>query len=247
MKKSLFSIIVFLIPFWAIAQYDQKVSINFASGIFKTFGEKVGEYGPMQMPNYKMGFSANGGVQFKINGQWSLSVDIGIMISERWSYKEGQNNNYYYWTINDTTTGDLIAEGENYLDIFNYSIGIKPKYYLLQDNKWKPFLYAGVNINSSRAFYEDTQWIKLDELNLLPADDTGPYNDNLEKNLGIGFNPGFGLEYFPNDKIGFYLSSGYYFIMLNKDNFKGPSRVENYNAFVLQAGVRFYFIKSKDL
>ncbi|TAL80467.1 MAG: hypothetical protein EPN88_01180 [Bacteroidetes bacterium] len=247
MKKNLFLFSFFLFSILAEAQYEQKVSITIASGIFKTFGKKVGEYEPMQMPNYGMGLSANGGLQFKINEHLSLSVDVGIMVSKKWSYSEGDNNNYLYWSLNDTTTGALIAEGENYLDIFNYSFDIRPKYYLGQDKKWKPFIYAGVNINLTRAFYEDSQWIKLNELNMLPPDDTGPYNGNLEKNFGIGFNPGFGLEYFPKERIGFYLSPGYYFIALNKNNFKSPSRTENFNAFNIQAGLRLYFIKSKDL
>ena len=135
----------------------------------------------------------------------------------------------------------------NYLDIFNYSLGIKPIYYLSQGKKWKPFLFAGVNFNLTRAWYEDTQWIKLEELNMLLPDDTGPYNENLEENYGIGFNPGLGLEYFPKDRIMFSLSTGYYFIKLKEENFKSPSRVENFNAFVIQAGLRLYFIKSKDL
>ena len=82
---------------------------------------------------------------------------------------------------------------------------------------------------------------------MLDPDDTGPYNSNLETNFGIGFNPGFGIEYRPNERINIYLSSGLYFIVLNKENFKSPEREENFKAFILHTGIRFNFIKSKDL
>jgi opacity protein-like surface antigen len=247
MKKGLFLLIVILFSYNASAQYDQKISFIFSAGTFKTFGKKLGEYEPMQMPNYKMGFGANAGLQFRISERFSLSAELGIMISEKWSYKQGSNNDYNYWSINDSITGNLIAEGENYHDIFNYSLGIKPIYYITKGKKWSSYLYAGVNVNITRANYEDTQWLKLKELKMLSPGDTGPYNGYLEKNTGIGFNPGFGVEYFPKEKIGFYLNAGYYFIKLNKDNFKSPSMVENFNALAIQAGLRLYFIKSKDL
>jgi hypothetical protein len=247
MKKGLILLFVILFPFHADAQYDQKISLSFAAGTFKTFGKELGEYGPMQMPNYRMGINANGGLQFKISSRFSISAELGIMVSEKWSYKVGDNNNYLYWSIYDTVTGNLIAEGERYLDIFNYSIGIKPIYYVTQGKKWSTFVYAGVNVNITRANYEDTEWPKLKELNRLSADDNGPYNDYLEQNTGIGFNPGLGVEFFPKDRIGISLTTGYYFIKLNKDNFKSYSQVENFNAFVIQAGLKMYFIKSKDL
>jgi len=84
-------------------------------------------------------------------------------------------------------------------------------------------------------------------LNYFPGGLYDPSRDFLEENSGIGFNPGLGVEYSPNDRIHFYLEPGYYFIMLNEKNFKAQERVENFNAFVLTAGLRYFFIKSKDL
>lgn len=247
MKKGLLLFIISLVSLHSTAQFEQKVSINVSSGIFKTFGDKTGQYDPMQMPNYSMGFSANGGLQFRINERFSLSADFGIMISQRWFYKPaGSDINYLSWSFIDTISG-IYYEGENYLDIYNYSIRINPKYYLVQGKKWSPYIFAGVSLNLTRAFFEDLLWMKYDELNYLPPDDTGPYNGYLEKSFGIGFNPGIGVEYSPNDKIHYFLESGYYFIMLNKDQFKSPELVENFNAVVLQVGLRYCFIKSKDL
>jgi hypothetical protein len=250
MKKGLLFFIIFLIALKSNAQFEQKVSINISSGIFKTFGQKlsVDPYPePMQMPNYKMGFSANGGLQFKISERFSLSADFGIMISQSWYYKyAGSDNNYLYWSFTDTTTG-LAYEGENYLDIYNYSFRINPKYYLVQGKKWKPYLFAGININLTTANYVSTLWAKYEEINYLPVGEPVAYNGNLENSFGMGFNPGIGIEYSPNDKFHFFLESGYYFIMLNKDHFKSPELEENFNAVVLQVGLRYCFIKSKDL
>lgn len=247
MKKGILLLLVAVFPLIANGQFDQKISLTFAAGVFKTSGSKLGVYEPMQMPNYKTGFSASGGAQFKINNKFSLSAELGFMVSERWDYHTGDNYNYYYWTIYDPITSELLAEGENYLDIFNYSIGVKPIYYLNEGKKLSFFIYTGTNINLTNAFYEDTQWLKLEELNMLAADNTAPYNNNLERNIGLGLNPGIGLEFFPKERVGLDLTTGYYFMLLNKKNFKSPEREENFNAVVIQAGLRFYFIKSKDL
>ncbi len=234
-------------PYLLNAQFDQTVSLKLSAGTFKTIGKKLGEYDPMQMPNYGMGFAADGGLQFRLSPRFSLSAEFGVMISQRWSYREGDNNNYLYWEILDTLTEDLIAQGENYLDIYNYSLGLMPVYYMVADGKWKPYMFFGINVNLTNAYFEDTEWMELKKLNRLDPDDTGPYNYNLERNIGIGVIPGLGLEYSPNSKLNFILSSGYDFIFLNKKNFKSPEREENFKAFVIQAGLRMYFIKSKDL
>lgn len=245
LKACLFSLL--FIPFITTAQYEQKVTINLAAGTFKTLGKKVDESGPTLFPNYEMGLSANGGIQFRINERISLSVDIGIMLSQRWSYFEGSDKNYLYWSIHDTTTNDLIDEGENYLDIINYSFGLTPKYYLRPGKKWNPYFYAGINLNLTSTYFEDEEWKELDKLNLLPPDDTGPKNDILENNFGLGLNPGFGIEFTPGDKVHLYLTTGYYFIPLKKDNFTNPLREEHFHAFIIQFGSRINFIKTRDL
>jgi hypothetical protein len=247
MKKGLLFLIIYLVTLQLQAQFEQKISINVASGIFKTFGKKIGQYDPMQMPNYKMGFTANAGVQFKMGERFSLSAEAGIMISNRWSYiEEGSDHNYLYWSFTDETTGNYY-EGEAYMDIYNYSFGIKPKVYLFPGKKLNPYLFTGVNINWTRGWFEDTEWKLRDELNYFPNGIYDPSRDFLEENFGIGLNPGLGVEFSPNDRIHLYLEPGYYFIMLNEKSFKSPQRVENFNAFVLTAGLRYFFLKSKDL
>jgi len=247
MKKNLFFTSLLLISSLTSAQFEQKISVNISGGLFKTFGKKASEYEPLQMSNYSMGLSATGGLQFKISERFYLSGEFGFMSSNRWDYHEGDNNNYLHWTINDTLTGELLEEGDDYLDIRNYSVGIKPKYYLFHDRKLNPFVFAGINVNWTTAWLENNWWPAANKLNMLPPDDTGPYIWILEENLGMGFSPGIGLEYTPNSRIHYYMESGFHSILLDKKNFKNPSREENFKAFVLQAGLRLNFIKSKDL
>jgi hypothetical protein len=247
MKLKVFFIPFLIIPMAAVAQFDQKVSMNLSAGVFKTFGQKLGEYEPMQMPNYGIGFAARGGAQFRIGDRFSLVADVGIMTSHSWSYSEGENNDFMYWAIIDPDTEETIAEGKNYLDILNISAGIKPVWYLVSEKNWRPYLFLGVSINFTDAYYEDLHWAELEKRDMLPPDDEGPYNGYLEHNFGLGLNPGFGLEYSPGKRMHYYLSAGYCFIDLLADNFKSPSMVENFHAVEVQAGIRFNFIKSRDL
>jgi len=230
------------------AQYEQKISVDMALGVFKTFGDKYNEdTGPMQMPNYKMGLAGNGGIQFMLNEHLSLSAGAGILISNRWNYKTQDVDNWMHWSIDDTITGQVLEEGENYLDMHNFSIYVKPGYYLLPGKKWNPYFFAGINLNITNAYYEDSYFYAARKWGRIPQNEPDPSNDNLEHNVGIGFNPGFGIEYSPGSMIHFFTSISYYFIKLSEDSFTSPSRVENFNAAVFQAGCRLYFIKSKEL
>jgi len=247
MKKILFLTSLLFISGLTSAQFEQKISVNISGGLFKTFGEKVSEYDPFQMPNYGMGLSAAGGLQFRISERFYLSGEFGFLASNKWDYREGEGNNYLHWSINDTLTGELLEEGDDYLDIRNYSFGIKPKYYLFHNRKLNPYVFAGISLNRTSAWLENNWWPAANRLNMLPPDDTGPYSWILQENFGMGFNPGIGLEYKPDYKMHYFLETGIYSILLDKKNFKSPSREENFNAFVLQAGLRFNFLKSKDL
>ena len=248
MKKSHLLLFVFLLPYLASAQFEQKISINLSAGMFKTFGKKTqGEYNdPLQMPNYKMGLGSNLGLQFNLNRHLSLVTDFGIMYSPGWSYRVGSNDNYLHYTIFDSLE-TYYGEGTNYLNLLSLNIGITPKYYLFADKKWKPYFFAGVNINFTSAKFTNNQWQAAHDFGILSSNDTGPYNNFLERNVGLGFSPGIGVEFEPNDKLAFFLSSGYYMIMMNKKNFKSEYLKENFNALFLQVGVRFSFLKSKDL
>lgn len=247
MKLKAYFIIVMFIPIHAAAQYEQKMSVTIEAGAFKTFGYRFGDVEPMQMPNYGVGLSATGGMQFRINERFSLSAEFGIMVAESWSYVDDDGNSYFDWSIRDSITDEEIASGYNYLNLRNFSLGLTPKYYLTQGSKWSPYLSLGVNINLTTAYFEDQGWMELEKRGLLPPDDQGPIDGFLEQNIGIGLNPGLGVEYKLNEQLHFYLYSGYYFIALNGENFKIPTRQEHFHALLLQLGTRIYLIKTKDL
>ncbi|MCX6333597.1 MAG: hypothetical protein NT092_04745 [Bacteroidia bacterium] len=247
MKHKILILGFLLFPLLLHAQYEQKIGFDLAAGGFKTFGKEFTEYtGPLQMPNYKTGISANGGIQLKISEHFSLAADFGIMITNGWNYRTPDKDDWLHWSIDDTLTGETV-EGEDYLDLHNFSISIKPKYYLLPGKKWDPYLSAGINLNWTRSWFENNLWATQFKRGLLPPEDITPYNDNLEESFGIGFNPALGVEYGPFSMLHLYLETGYYFIALDKNNFKDPSRVENFNAVVFKVGCRLYFIKSKEL
>jgi hypothetical protein len=248
MKNVTTILLVILLPVFAHAQFDQKVSIKVALGPFKTFGKKyIDETGPLQFPNYKTGFDGTIGTQIRINKQFYLSADFSAMITNRWNYSTPDNDNWNYWIIEDTTTWQVLAEGENYLDMHNYALSVRPVYYLLPDKKWKPYIFAGITANWTRCWFENSYWQAMKDLGFLEADETEQWNDNLEESFGFGFNPGFGFEYSTGKMLNWFIETGYYFIALDETKFTDQLRVENYNAFILQAGLRFFIIKSKDL
>jgi opacity protein-like surface antigen len=249
MKKLVLLISVLIITFNSNAQFNQKISYNFSAGAFKTFGERFSANlgSPYQMPNYLLGFSGNTGFQFRFGGHFSLSAEFGLMIVNRWNYPTADKENYLSWTVIDPATDEVLEEGEDFLDLRNWSVSIKPKFYLLNDKKWNPYFFAGININLTRCWFENNLWYALDEWGQLDPGETEPWNYNLEENSGIGFNPGFGVEYSPSGRFHFFMDLGYYFIAMKEENFKDPALVENFNAFQLQAGIRFNFMKVKDL
>lgn len=249
MKKSLLIIIVILIPAISQSQFDQKLSINLSLGMFKTLGEKYTvDGGAMQFPNYKPGFAGSGGLQVRFGDHFSLGAEFGVMITNNWDYKASPgDDDYLHWTVNDPVTDVVLEEGYNYLDMHNFAVSIKPKFYLLKDKKWNPYFLAGININWTRCWLENNLWYAMKEWGQVPPEETEPWSDILEESFGVGFNPGFGVEFTPANMLHVFLETGYYFISLNEKNFTDASRVENFNAFVIQAGIRFNFIKSKDL
>jgi opacity protein-like surface antigen len=247
MKKYLLLLLLILVTFRVYPQFEQKVSLNFSLGGFKTFGKAMGEYDPMQMPHYKPGISAGAGLQYNLNRHFSVNVDISVMYSASWYYNPTGDNNYLHYTIViDTITNEIVAEGENKLNLLNLSIGVVPKFYLFAVKKWNPYLFAGINLNFTHATYTNNLWNDMESLGLNQPGDS-PYNPYLEKNTGIGFLPGIGLDFNPSEKFSFFLEGGYSLILMKDENFKSPYAVENINAVIFRTGIRFSFLKSKNL
>jgi opacity protein-like surface antigen len=247
---------ILLMPLLLNAQFEQKMSFSLSAGAFKTIGAKTytpewasepDEWEPYQMPNYRPGIQINGAIQLNINRHFSLGLDVGYMHAGSWFYNAYEGVNYLHYEVYDTIADELLADGVNELNFTNISIGLVPRYYFHPWEKFSLFLFAGLNINFTSAEYEDNEWKADKEFGMLDPDDTGPYDPYLEENTGLGVISGFGAEYDLNDNIGFYLSAGYQFIMLDEKNFKMSEQVENFQALNLQAGIRFSFLKSKKL
>jgi len=256
-------VLMALISLSASGQFEQKVSLNFAGGIFKTFGPKTyipdwasgpEDKEPHLMPHFETGWAINGGVQFNINRHFSLLADIGFMYSGYWYYDPSDPNdpeddyNYLYFEIYEDTIDYVVAaSGEDELNLFNLHIGFTPKYYFLPGKKFNPFVFAGININYTNVQFIDRQYEAYDQLGRLEEYGESETAAWMDKSFGLGFFPGAGIEYNLNDNLGFFLHAGYYLVFLNKSEFQYPEEEENLQAFKLQLGVRFSFWKSKDL
>lgn len=247
MKKSVVIVLSLFITVTSYSQFEQKVSLNFSIGGFKTFGQAMGEYDPMQMPHYRPGINTSAQIQFNFNRHLSFLTEISFMYSGSWFYRMGDYNYLHYTIITDTVTNEVLAEGENRLNLLNFSIGVSPKFYLFAVKKWNPYIFAGVNLNFTHSNYTDNNWKDAKRLNLLPPGDTGPYSPFLENNTGLGLLPGIGIEFNPIEKFNFFLETGYSLIHMQAKNFKTPYAVENLNAIILRTGIRFGFLKSKNL
>ncbi|MBN2214513.1 MAG: outer membrane beta-barrel protein [Bacteroidales bacterium] len=255
MKKLTLTAGILLIPLLLNAQFEQKMSFSLSTGAFKTIGTKTytpewasepDEWEPYQMPNYRAGIQVNGAIQLNISRHFSMGLDVGYLHAGSWHYSDGDCN-YLYYEVYDTIADESLADGENELNLTNISIGLVPRYYFYPWEKFSFFVFAGFNMNFTKAEYNDNEWLADKEFGMLDPDDTGPYDPYLEENTGLGVISGFGAEYDLNDNIGFYLSAGYQFILLDEKNFKMPEQVENFHALNFQAGIRLSFLKSKKL
>lgn len=247
MKQKLFSVLLLLLALNASAQFEQKASINFSMGVFKTLGDKTIVDHPKQMPWYIPGIAAEGGFQYNITGSFSILADIGIMYSPKWSCITDGYDWMSYEVWQDTTI--MLSSGMNKLKLLNLSFSVKPKLYLVPGGKLKPFLFAGLSINYTKTPSEDNCWRDYVAYGLNEPGDE-PYWPFMQKNFGFGFSPGIGIEYDPGDKMAFYFTSGGHFILINPENYPYDVREEikgNLNAFHAEAGIRFSLIKSKDL
>ncbi|MBL7113810.1 MAG: outer membrane beta-barrel protein [Bacteroidales bacterium] len=255
MKRNAALAFMLLIPSFAFAQFEQKVSLNISAGTFKTIGPKKyvpewatedDEFEPCQMPNYRPGLSGNISFQYNINRHISISAEAGYCSVSKWEYIIYEEYNYHGWEICDTT-GELIRGGQDELTLSNVNIGLGARYYLITDKKIKPYVFAGLGLHITRADFTDNRWQAENELDLLEPDDSGPDEPWLEESIGFGVNPGLGLEYSINDWLGIFLQSGYSLVILDKSKFKTPDQEENLHMISLQAGIRSSFWKSKEL
>ena len=101
-------------------------------------------------------------------------------------------------------------------------------------------------MNITSTTFEDNEWNARRDHGMLEVDED-PDRANIENNTGIGFYPGIGLDFSLSDNIGFYLTSGLYYFLTDEENFYTPEQKENFSAITIQAGIKFSFLKSKDI
>jgi opacity protein-like surface antigen len=248
MKKIFLIISFLLVVISASSQFEQKVSLNLSAGMFKTFGDKWGDVLPKQMPWYKPGFTGNLGIQFNINRRFSIVGEFGIMYSGKWECIQDDYNwmSYETWRFNPDT---MLSSGLNKLKLLNFSFSLSPKLYFLPGKKLNPFIYAGISINYTLAPFEDNGWKDYVAFGLAAPEDTKP-EIYLEKNFGLGLNPGAGIEYSPSEKLSLFLAGDYNLVFIKAKNYPYDYRSEikgNLNAYQFKIGIRYSFIKSKNL
>ncbi len=247
MKQKVFILTFLLLSLAVSAQFEQKASINFSAGVFKTLGDKTIESVPRQMSWYKPGISADAGFQYNFSQKFSLLAEIGVFYSSKWYCVIDDYDWMTYEVWQDTVT--MLSSGLNEMSLLNLSLSVKPKFYLILQKKVRPFLYAGLSINYTKAPFKDRYWEDCIEFGLNDPGDDSPW-PYLQKNFGLGINPGIGIEYSPTDKVALWLASGLNIILMNNNNFPYDSREEikgNLTVFQANAGLRFSILKSKDL
>jgi hypothetical protein len=259
------SVLLFLItcvPLLSSAQFERKISINFSGGVFKTFGDKgypssaawEGSEVPYLMPNYAIGTSWEGGLQYNFSRHLSVGINLGYLRSQYWwfdAYDEANDDYYSYlgFHVYDPVSGEIEEESANYLTLHNRHLGLSAKYYFLPAKKFKPYALTEVNLNILDAEYIDNQYDVYERLGRLDEYEF-EYNTSFELFTAyscVGFLAGGGIAYTLNENIGFFFETAYWFIFLNWEEYMEPVELSNFNAFKFQLGVRFSFIKSKQL
>ncbi len=257
----LFSLGIFMITIMApnslTAQFEQKLSLNISAGYFNTVGwsgweENWEDHGPSLMPNFKGGPSILAGLQYNFNRHFSIEFQLGYSFSLGWYFDASNDNeeayNYLYYEIYDAASATILATGENYMDMKNLHLGIAPRYYFAPGNRFNPFVFAGVSLNYTDAYFENNEYQACEELGRLDL-----YEENselvnwFEYQVGIGLMAGLGVEYSLNDNWGLFAMASYHFIALQDQAFYKGNFLVNYHDIGINLGTRISILKSKEL
>lgn len=250
--------ILFNIPGSASAQFEQKLSLNISGGYFNTVGWDGWEenwedlHGPSLMPNFKGGPSLIAGLQYNFNRHFSLEFQLGYRLSFTWYFDDSEEgddpHNYLSWEINDESGIEVLESGENYMDLSNLHLGLAPRYYLFPGNRFNPFIYAGISLNYTDVWFENTEY---EAYGSLGREDDYQEKYELENwfdyHVGIGLMAGAGVEYSLRETLGLFAIAGYYFIPLKEEAFATNTYLVNYHDININLGVRISILKSKEL
>jgi hypothetical protein len=269
-KKNQFTVIVLClvllyIPNNVFTQFEQKLSVNISAGYFNT----VGTYGftdewssgpddlePTLMPNFEGGPSVFAGLQYNFSRHFSVEFQFGFSFSFNWYFDDSGGSdepfNYlYYEVIGDSTEWEVLASGDNYMDLTNFHFGLAPRYYFSPGKKINPFIFAGINFNITDVYFDDQATIAHEKFGLLDEYElqggTGDVANWFDYQSGIGIIGGAGIEYALNDYLGLFLTATYHYIPLKEEAFIYGIKHADFHAINIHFGGRFSFLKSKDL
>lgn len=255
------SVLLLLIPGRADGQFERRLSLNVSGGYFNTVGwngwqedwQSLPEgNGPTLMPNFKGGPAVTAGLQYNFSRHFSLEFQVGFSFAPGWYFDASEEDqepyNYLYFEVVDPGSGTVVETGENYMDMYYMHLAVAPRYYFLPGRKLNPFVYAGISINYLDVWYENNEKKAYEDHGL--GDE---YEENaglvnwFDYDSGIGFLAGAGAEFALNDYLGLFLIASYHMSPLNEEAFYYGTYQVNYHDLAIHLGVRYSFLKSKQL
>lgn len=229
---------------------------------------------PFLFSNYKQGFTFTGGAQFNLNRYFALGVGVGAERIGSWEYTDKYNITYLdlntfqlvservekeflSWKIWDSEGVNVLRTGMNELNLYNLSIGVFPRVNLAYGKKINPYVYVEVTFNYTDINYVDnrrTAYISMgnseqayDEwYNSLTT--PAAFKNTPQSSFGVGLYPGLGLDFNLTGNLGIFLQGGYSFISINKSDMEAANlEPENFKTVKVELGVKFSFLRSKDI
>ncbi len=251
------------------AQFEQKLSLNISAGYFNTIGSTGWQedmylgtdyYEPTLMPNFKGGPSIYAGIQYNFSRHFSIEFQLGYSFSPGWFFDASDTsdpdaepvNSLHYEIFADTVNWELLASGENYMDMTNMQMGIAPRYYFGPGNRFNPFIFAGISLNYTSAYFEDLEYEAYQSLGWSVDEFGDPVEPSelinwFDYQVGLGILVGAGVEYALNDSWGLFATASYHFIPLNDASFLNDAKYADYHDFSIHFGARISILKSKEL
>jgi hypothetical protein len=256
------------------AQFENKVTFNLSLGAIQPVGQSEYIYQsqngtylntwlmPYLFSNFKQGGALTGAVMFNLNRTFSLGVGLTMERIGNWEYideytanGERVENNFLSWNI--TQEGSILDEGINELNMYNLGIGVFPRINMAYGKKFNPYVFVEVTFNYTDINYIDNRrdsWIELggseQDYDIWYNSLTSPsaYKNTPQQSFGIGLYPGIGFDFNINSNVGIFVHGGYSFISINKADLEDANlEPENFTSAKVEVGLKFSFLRSKDI
>jgi len=256
------------------AQFENKVTLNVSLGAIQPVGQREYIYQsqngaylntwlmPYLFSNFDRGGAFTGAVMFNLNRTFSLGVGVTMERIGNWEYideytmnGERVENNFLSWNI--TQESSILDEGVNELNMYNLGIGVFPRINMAYGKRFNPYVFVEVTFNYTDINYIDNRrnsWIELggseQDYDIWYNSLTSPsaYKNTPQRSFGIGLYPGIGFDYNINSNIGIFVHGGYSFISINKADLEDANlEPENFTSAKIEVGLKFSFLRSKDI